>query len=61
MAYVMTKRTHGIHEDSIDNVLDRLSDMREELQAIERSLERLHAPKLEQVRDGSGQKSRSAA
>jgi len=30
-------------KDSIENVLDRLSDMREELLSIERSVERIEA------------------
>jgi predicted translin family RNA/ssDNA-binding protein len=37
-------------KDSIDNVLDRLSDMREEILSIERSIERISAS---QQRDGS--------
>jgi len=40
------------HDDSIDKVLDRLNDMREELVSIERSLERIQASKL---RDSFGQ------
>jgi hypothetical protein len=41
---VMGKRRRStIHKDTIDSLLDRLSDMREELLAIERSLERIQA------------------
>jgi hypothetical protein len=47
---VMSKRRHSnIHEDTIDSLLDRLSDTREELLAIERSLERIQA---QQGKDG---------
>ncbi len=41
-------------EDTVDNLLDRLSVMREEMLAIERSLERIQDAKLEQGKDGSG-------
>jgi hypothetical protein len=37
--------------DSIENVLDRLSDMREELLSLERAIERIEAKR----RDGSGE------
>ena len=37
-------------KDSIDNVLDRLSDMREEILSLERSIERIRAS---EQRDGS--------
>jgi hypothetical protein len=44
----------NIHEDTIDTLLDRISDMREELLSIERSLERIQTVKLEQGKDKSG-------
>jgi hypothetical protein len=44
----------SVREDTVDNLLDRLSAMREEILAIERSLERIQAAKLEQGKDGSG-------
>jgi hypothetical protein len=44
----------NIHEDTIDTLLDRISDMREELLSIERSLERIQAVKLEPGKDKSG-------
>jgi hypothetical protein len=44
-----------VREDTIDNLLDRLSVMREEILAIERSLERIQDAKLEQGKDGSGE------
>jgi hypothetical protein len=37
--------------DSIEDVLDRLSDMREELLSLERAVERIEAKR----RDGSGE------
>ncbi len=40
------------HEDSIDNVLDRLNHMREELVSLERSLERIQTA---QSQDSSGE------
>jgi hypothetical protein len=43
-----------VREDTVDNLLDRLSVMREEILAIERSLERIQDAKLEQGKDGSG-------
>jgi hypothetical protein len=52
------RRRTNIREDGIDKILDRLCDMREELLAIERSLERVQAAKLEQGKDGSGKDSR---
>jgi hypothetical protein len=45
------------HDDSIDNVLDRLNHMREELVSLERSLERIQAA---QPRDSSGKVSVSS-
>jgi len=42
-----------VREDTVDNLLDRLSVMREEILAIERSLERIQA-KPEQGKDGFG-------
>jgi len=57
----MSKRRRStIHEDTIDSLLDRLSDMREEVLAIERSLERIQAAKLEQGKNGSGKNFRIA-
>ena len=44
-----------VREDTIDNLLDRLSVMREEILAIERSLERIQDAKIEQGKDGSGE------
>ena len=46
------KRT--IHEDTIDSLLDRLGNMREEMVAIERSLERINAAKIEPGKDKPG-------
>jgi hypothetical protein len=43
-----------IHEDTLDELLDRLGNVREELLGIERSLERMKAAKLEQGKDKSG-------
>jgi hypothetical protein len=43
-----------VREDTVDNLLDRLAVMREEILAIERSLERIQDAKLEQGKDGSG-------
>jgi hypothetical protein len=40
-------RQRTIHEDTIDNLLDRLGNMREEMVAIERSLERIKNGKVE--------------
>jgi hypothetical protein len=51
----MGKRTpSNVREDTVDNLLDRLSVMREEILAIERSLERIQADKVEHWKDGSG-------
>ena len=51
----MSKRTpSNVREDTVDNLLDRLSVMREEILAIERSLERIQAAKIEHGKDGSG-------
>jgi hypothetical protein len=57
----MAERRRGIHEDSIENLLDKLSGMREELLSIERSLERLQADAsdLPKRKDRSGKKSRT--
>lgn len=44
-----------VREDTIDSLLDRLSVMREEILAIERSLERIQDANLEQGKDGSGE------
>ena len=51
----MATRRHGRHEDSIENLLDKLGIMREELVSIERSLERIQVAKIEQGKDGSGE------
>jgi pilus assembly protein TadC len=52
----MAKRLGStVREDTVDNLLDRLSVMREEILAIERSLERIQDVKLEQGKDGSGE------
>jgi hypothetical protein len=48
----------AIHSPSKLACFDRLCDMREELLAIERSLERVQAAKLEQGKEGSGKDSR---
>ena len=51
---VMSKRPrNNFCEDTIDILLDRLSNMREEILSVERSLERVQA-KCEQGKDGSG-------
>jgi hypothetical protein len=53
---VMRKRPrprNNSREDTIDILLDRLSNMREEILSVERSLERVQA-KCEQGKDGSG-------
>ena len=47
-------RQRTIHEDTIDDVLDRLGNMREEMVAIERSLERINTPKLAPGKDKPG-------
>jgi len=44
-------RRNNFREDTIDNLLDRLSTMREELLSVQRSLERILA-KREQGKDG---------
>ena len=45
---------HPLHEDTLDKLLDRLGNVREELMGIEWSLERIEAAKLEQGKDKSG-------
>jgi hypothetical protein len=47
----MSKRHNAIHHDTMDHVLDKVSYMREELLAIERSLERMQAVKPEREKD----------
>jgi hypothetical protein len=42
-----------LHEDTLDDLLDRLGNVREELMGIERSLERISAT-LEQGKDKPG-------
>jgi hypothetical protein len=49
-------RRRKLHEDTLDEVLDRLGNVREELMGIERSLERMEAAKLEQGKDKSGKR-----
>ena len=49
----MKRRGNGFPEDTIDNLLDILSNMREEILSVERSLERIQA-KPEQGKDGFG-------
>ena len=44
-----------VREDTVDNLLDRLAVMREEILAIERSLERIQAAKPEQGKDSFGE------
>ena len=44
-----------VREDTVDHLLDRLSIVREEIFAIERSLERIQAAMVKQVKDGSGE------
>ncbi len=43
----------NVREDTVDNLLDILSNMREEILSVERSLERIQA-KREQGKDGLG-------
>src|SRR5947209_17915543 len=51
----MSKRRCSVfHEDTIEKLLDRVSYMREELIAIERSLERMQIAKLTQNGDKRG-------
>ncbi len=50
----MATRRHGRHEDTIENLLDKLGIMREELVSIERSLERIKVAKPGQRRVASG-------
>ena len=50
----LSLRQRTIYEDTIDNLLDRLGNMREEMVAIERSLERINAAKLEPGKDKPG-------
>ena len=50
----MGKRPRSnVREDTVDNLLDILSNMREEILSVERSLERIQA-KPEQGKDGFG-------
>jgi hypothetical protein len=50
---VATQR-RKLHEDTLDELLDRLGNVREELMGIERSLERIKAEKLGQGKDKPG-------
>ena len=43
-----------LHEDTLDDLLDRLGNVREELMGIERSLERINAATLEQGKEKPG-------
>jgi hypothetical protein len=52
------RRRNNIREEAIDKILDRLCHMREELLAIERSLERVQTAKVEQGKDSSSKHSR---
>jgi hypothetical protein len=49
----MKRRRNNFREDTIDNLLDILSNMREEILSVERSLERIEA-KPEQGKHGFG-------
>jgi len=49
-----TRRRKNFREDTIDNLLDRLSTMREEILSVQCSLERIQAAKPEQGKDGFG-------
>jgi len=51
------RRCSAFHEDTIERLLDRVSYMREELIAIERSLERMQIAKLTR-RKGTGNNAR---
>jgi hypothetical protein len=53
-------RQRAPYEDTVDSILDRLGNIREEVVAIERSLERMQAEaaKVEQRTDGAGKRSR---
>ena len=51
----MKRRGNGFPEDTIDNLLDMLSNVREEILSVERSLERIQAAKPEQGKDGFGE------
>ncbi len=50
----MTTQRRKLHEDTLDELLDRLGNVREELMGIERSLERIKAEKLGQGKDKPG-------
>lgn len=59
MGRIVTKpQRRPLHEDTVDNLLDKLSDMREELLSIERSLERAQIASLEHKKAGSRKSSR---
>ena len=49
------QRRNNFREDTIDNLLDRLSTMREEILSVQRSLERIQAAKPEQGKDSFGE------
>ena len=54
----MSKRRCSVfHEDTLEKLLDRVSYMREELIAIERSLERMQIAKLARGKGARSQKS----
>ena len=50
----MATQRRKLHEDTLDELLDRLGNVREELMGIERSLERIKAEKLGQGKDKPG-------
>jgi predicted nucleic acid-binding Zn-ribbon protein len=53
-----SKQPLSQHEETLDNLLDKVSNAREELVTIERTLERLRSDisKMQKRRDGSGAK-----
>ena len=50
---ISKRRSNNFREDTLDNLLDTLSNMREEILSVERSLERIQA-KPEEGKDGFG-------
>ena len=55
--HFMSKRHRAVHKDTIEDLLDKVSLMREELVAIERSLERMQMAKPEITSIDSSRKS----
>jgi hypothetical protein len=51
-----SKQPTGPQEETLDNLLDKVSNAREDLLTIERTLERLRSDisKMQKPRDGSG-------